>query len=759
MEGQPNAGKRERPHSSVASEFEQPGTTTMHRKSGGSLQPRAQLPPRNTNTPPTPGPSRTMGLSFYQEKVYRREDLAVLNLFEQPVWIFDIERKAMWWANSAAVELWEADSLASLLKRDFANDMSEATACRLADYLVRFHKGERIKDQWTFYPNGGIYGPKTFLTTASGIRIEEGRTAMLIEGVSKETRDIQAQASLRGVEMLRDLPIAVCQLDLNGNVIDQNPEALAVFGSIETGPEMEESIKVPLDEVSEDDHGESTEHNSERTSENFPPTSHFVDRFVDKELGRKVLKQVKQKQGNDSSFEALQQTVSGPRWCAIKIRHTRDPVTTQPIMLYSARDITCVIEAKREADRAKREADQANMAKSEFVAVMAHEIRTPLHQLTGVIELLGETNLDEGQKKFLKLMQCSSVSLMTVINDILDFTKLEAGKMRLENIAFDVKAVVEGSLAAIGPMAEEKCLSLHSVIATEIPPQVVGDPNRLRQILLNLLQNAVKFTQEGTISVMISRAAEKEAGHITLRFVVADTGTGIREDQRERIFGKYQQGDSSTARKYGGTGLGLPICKSLVVAMGGSIDVESGVGKGATFWFEIPFGVPTEQVEPPVVDAELACDGRSFHILLVEDNKVNQKVMIAMLERMGHSVASAWNGQEAIDCIEKEKYDLVLMDIEMPVMDGIESTKEIRRRGWTNKTLPILGLTAGVRREDHKDIGMNDWLTKPIRMKGIKEAIDRVKVISDGSGHTSPIESSAKRPESVSHGLNALGLK
>lgn len=174
MESQRNAGKCMRPHSTTSIELEQPGMAMSHRKSGESLR---KIPPHNgnnTNTPLTLGPSTTTGLSFYQEKIYRREDLAVLNLFEQPVWIFDIEGKAMWWANTAAVELWSADSLASLLKRDFAHDMSEATACRLADYLVRFRKGERIKDQWTFYPNGGIHGPKTFLTTASGIRFEKG---------------------------------------------------------------------------------------------------------------------------------------------------------------------------------------------------------------------------------------------------------------------------------------------------------------------------------------------------------------------------------------------------------------------------------------------------------------------------------------------------------------------------------------------------------------------------------------------------------
>jgi signal transduction histidine kinase/ActR/RegA family two-component response regulator len=563
-----------------------------------------------------------------------------------------------------------------------------------------------------------------------------------MEGVSKDTRDIQGQASLRGVEMLRDLPIAVCLLDIDGNVIDQNPEALVVFGSIETG-----SVET------------GPEQDGHKTRKTSPPNSHFVDRFVDKELGRSVLEHVQPKQGNDSSFEALQHTVRGLRWCAIKIRHTIDPVTTNPIMLYSARDITALVEAKKEADRAKREADIANMAKSEFIAVMAHEIRTPLHQLNGVIELIEHTHLDKEQKQFLRLMQSSAVSLMTVINDILDYTKLEAGKIRLENIAFDVKAVVDGSLAAIAPMAEKRSLSLDSTMTNKVPPLVVGDPNRLRQIRMNLLQNAVKFTHEGSISVRLSRAvADETPGRILLRFVVSDTGTGIHEDQWERIFCKYQQGDSSTARQYGGTGLGLPICKSLVEVMGGTIGMESHLGEGATFWFEIPFEPPTDKVEPPQDYLDLACDERNLRILLVEDNIVNQKVMTAMLKRIGHSVVAAWNGQEAIDCIERETYDIVLMDVEMPVMDGIEATKEIRRRGWTLEMLPILGLTASVRRQDHQETGMNDWLTKPVGMKAIKTAIHQAMEMGNGPGHTSRIELCTKHKESAVSNKGSKGM-
>ena len=284
----------------------------------------------------------TMRLSFYQDKVYSPEDLVVFNLLDHPVWIFDIEKKAMWWANAAAVELWSADCLASLLKRDFAHDMSEVTACRLADYHVRFHKGERIRDHWTFYPNGGA--AKTCLTTASGIRIEEGRMAMLMEGVLKEICDIQDQESLRCVEMMRDLPIAVCELDLDGNVIDQNPEALAVFGSVETSPEMESFRKLPLDKNCADITGESTIQSNDKKNEKSQPTSYFVDQCVDKELGCKILEQVQQKQGDVSSFEVLH-TKSGPKWCIIKIRHFKDPITSQAVILFSAHDITSVIEA------------------------------------------------------------------------------------------------------------------------------------------------------------------------------------------------------------------------------------------------------------------------------------------------------------------------------------------------------------------------------------------------------------------------------
>jgi signal transduction histidine kinase/CheY-like chemotaxis protein len=388
---------------------------------------------------------------------------------------------------------------------------------------------------------------------------------------------------------------------------------------------------------------------------------------------------------------------------------------------YGTRDITDVIEAKKRAD-------QASMQKSDFIAVMAHEIRTPLHQVIGCIELLEHTTLSLEQSGLVDLMQNSAFSLMAVINDLLDYTKIEAGKMELESIPFEAKGVCDGTLADMEGKAAEKGLRLESssVSADSIPLKVVGDPNRLRQILLNLMSNAVKFTsQGGTITLSVSRKAETdEKGRTILRFAVSDTGIGISTDHQKQIFTKYQQADPSVARNYGGSGLGLAICTSLVRLMGGSIGVESEVGEGSTFWFEVPFEKPA--------DLKLKCEGKvdpedticGLSVLVAEDNKVNQKVVSAMLKRLGHEVTIAANGQIALDLLEQQRdFDVILMDVQMPVLDGIEATKEIRRWGWTR---PVIGLTASFQRSEvdfYQEIGMDNCLGKPVRLKDLRSAI------------------------------------
>lgn len=619
--------------------------------------------------------------------IYTRGDLQVFNLLDRPIWVFDIENKAMWWANNAAIELWNADSLEELLARDFADDMSDSTRVRLTEYCELFKLGEKVVEQWTFYPAGK--GPTTVEMHVSGLPVESGRFLMLNDGRILSKGELDA-TSLRGIEILRHLPVSVTQFDMDGHVIHQNPKSIETFGPCL--PSRKRSLDGSL--LRQDD-------------------CRFKSLFVDQDIAQRVFQDVAA--GKDSSIEAQLHTVDGPRWSSVEVRRARDPVTGKPSILNSARDITELIEAKKAAD-------EANARKSEFIAVMAHEIRTPLHQVTGFIDLLSQTSLNTEQRGYVSLLQNSCNSLMAVINDLLDYTKLEAGKMELESIPFEPKAVVEGSVESVSTQAERKGLSLSSTICSGLPVKVVGDPNRLRQVILNLLNNAVKFTSHGSIQVSVSTKPSSD-GQIVIRFEVEDSGIGIGKNRQAQIFRTYNQADASIARNYGGTGLGLTICERLVQAMKGNIGVESELGQGSKFWFEIPFpsakGFQSEDADA----AESIEHPVGLNVLVADDNTVNQKVAAAMLRRLGHHVTVVDNGEKAVERLESTKFDLVLMDIQMPVLDGIEATKEIRSRGWD---CPVVGLTASFQRSQlpfYRQVGMNDCISKPILLKGLRNTI------------------------------------
>ena len=416
--------------------------------------------------------------------------------------------------------------------------------------------------------------------------------------------------------------------------------------------------------------------------------------------------------------------------CMAIIRNVTEAKATEARLTSYAQEL----EAKnQQLETAMTTAREAMRLKSRFLANISHEIRTPLNGVFGMIDLLQSTMLTNEQREYMQTLRESAAALLPIINDILDLAKMEAGKLRLERNPFSLSALLSQVVSLYEKRAHSKGLQFSADLPPSMPQNVISDVNRLRQILCNLLDNAVKFTDHGAVALRLS-VGKGAAEQIALRVSVSDTGIGIPADQRDRIFESFTQGDGSASRKYGGTGLGLAISKHLVELLGGEIGVEGEPGQGSTFWFTAALEVTDAAIEPS--EARVAMDAprgkssapRPARVLVAEDNELNKKLSLRLLGKLGIEADAVSDGREAVEAASKKSYDMILMDCQMPEMDGFEATAIIREKERNRRHTPICALTANAMDGDRDRClaaGMDDYLCKPIGLDQLRNVVQR----------------------------------
>jgi signal transduction histidine kinase/ActR/RegA family two-component response regulator len=594
-------------------------------------------------------------------------DAAGLDRLRRPVWVFDDVRKRKVYANPAAVALWGAESLEALLARDFSAQ-SPAVRARMDALAQRVASGETVTERWTFYPLGL---PVSVQATISAITLSDGGEAMLFEAVP----DDRSADEQRATEALRHTPVLVGLFDAKGRRLFANPSRQAAF----------------------------------------PEQTAFDQIFVDPCEAGGIWKTALERGFWVGSCRVV---VDGQTmWHGLDARRTLDPVTGAVSVLVNQVDMTDEIEARRELAVAHARAEAAARVKEEFLANMSHELRTPLTSVIGFAGLLRDAPLSPEQRRYLSRIEDAGQALMSTLNDVLDLSKLDAGGVELDPRPFALETVLNQALGIIEAQAGPKGLSLSKQVDADTPRFVVGDPERLRQILLNLLGNAVKFTTEGSVT-LTARCLDHDgpAGAARIELSVTDTGVGVAEDMIEHVFERFTQADATVTRQFGGTGLGLSITRRLAQAMGGEVGASSTLGQGSRFWCVLPLPVAADAGLAPE-EALPDAPAPGVRVLLADDNEANRELVGAILRSAGHQVDLAVNGVEAVALATRGEHDLVLMDVQMPLQDGVSATRAIRRLHGPAAEVPIIALSANAlahQVELYRACGMNDHIAKPI---------------------------------------------
>lgn len=409
----------------------------------------------------------------------------------------------------------------------------------------------------------------------------------------------------------------------------------------------------------------------------------------------------------------------------------RTNLRTKELLVQAEKAAEDLLNREKALEKAVAEAQSATVAKTRFLANMSHEIRTPMNGVIGFTDLLLDTPINEVQRNYINALKTSGEALLSIINDILDLSKIEAGKFTIESLDFDLPQILSEVTLSLSKKARDKGISFTTDYSGVLPHRLIGDPIRIRQVLLNLAGNAVKFTETGGVSIRVLEQMVESARYLKVEIV--DTGVGISDEQRSRLFHYFEQADDSTTRRFGGTGLGLAICKHLVQLMGGEIGFESVLNRGATFWFTLPLVQSQEgislQAGSDAAPTETSISWENVHLLVAEDNEINQLFVKSVVKKLGCCADFCGDGVEALKAVGARSYSAVIMDCHMPEMDGFEATLAIRKleaEGGTNRRIPIIALTASAMKEDYDrcmEVGMDLVLTKPLKVSEFKKAI------------------------------------